>query len=360
MTNSRFIIATALVILVAIPASAQKKDKDAEITALRQEVENLRNTTDSLSDAVNSLISIIEENNRILTENAKAQTENAKIQADNAAALTSEMTKLSSTIRENSRADKTFGDFHKGIASVRSATNGLFGLVNSKNEIVLPMEYENVYHLEHGGWMICKEGKWFPANAAGTIISTLGFNGFGEDFDESGRYVAIYDDGKYGVFDMTEGRIAVACNYLELQRISNHNTAIVQSVAQKYGVVNVTTGKEIVACKYDSKPESYETKSKTLYQGDVVYDQDGNVFINGVISDWERHMRAFRVVFPRENANGFTNENGKVIAKRSDGKFDTEYYSDKLGKYFMRFCDDDYDTYYYDMSGNRYSSSQIE
>ncbi|MDP8078951.1 WG repeat-containing protein [Phocoenobacter skyensis] len=126
--------------------------------------------------------------------------------------------------------------------------NGKYGFVNSKGNIVIPLEYDEAYSFsENGLAAIEKNGKWGFINSKGKIVIPLQYDG--AYFFAKNGLAPVIKDGKYG-FINSKGNIVIPLQYDKAYSFSENGLAAIKK-ERKWGFIN-DKAEVIIPLQYDN------------------------------------------------------------------------------------------------------------
>ena len=111
-------------------------------------------------------------------------------------------------------------DFKEGYAEVQEYEGGPWGYINYKGEVVIPLEYESVWHFEKDRALVKKDGYWGIINKEGKAITPFKYEDAGIDWLTMAMtkcfgsgYKALMYNGKYGFVDVVTGKEVIPFKY---------------------------------------------------------------------------------------------------------------------------------------------------
>lgn len=230
-------------------------------------------------------------------------------------------------------------DFYEGVCVVGLKDSNYdykYGTIDTKGNIVIPIEYDDVNHCQEGVCVV-KTGDWSDArygivDAKGNVILAPCYQKM-EDFNNG---LALVQDPKtelYG-FINTKGEVAIPCSYKYADSFSD-DLALVRVKSGKYGYINNKEELVIPTIYDDADPFSEGLAAVEKADKYMVIDQKGEIIYT----------------LPRNQLFDGLYQNGLIlVVKDRDGNWwdsdDQKYgYLDTEGNVVIDFIYDDADDF---------------
>ncbi len=181
--------------------------------------------------------------------------------------------------REYTCSSKEF-DEQTNLAVVQSATDGKWGVINKKGEVVIPLVYQEGTDISNGVIVAKKDSKWGIMDITGKILLPFEYDYMKPEQTTKTKVLLVRKgeepNRKYGFIDYN-GKILVPIEYDIIKfvpmSISNGSRHFNMKKDGKFGLYGLDEGKFITDVKYDAEIWFTSTKLPLVYKGTMDGDE---------------------------------------------------------------------------------------